>query len=126
MRPLIAARFRQQLLDPPIKLRADLIGAAAISLDRPPDRISNIAPRHAKQLHPRRGLGPFRHDGMPVRTGHRDQQIGIPHEHVGRHTQTVGKNRPYILAQGWTPGGLTDSAGLRERIAPPVRQLSLF
>ena len=47
-------------------------------------------------------------------------------EDVRRLCQSVGKIRPFIIAEGWSPGRLTDSAGLRERIAPPARQLSLF
>lgn len=33
---------------------------------------------------------------------------------------------PFICLPDWTPGGLTDSAGLRARFAPPPEQLSLF
>ncbi len=36
------------------------------------------------------------------------------------------KARAFITAGGWSPGALTDSAGLRARFAPPPEQLSLF
>ncbi|HYD27659.1 putative DNA modification/repair radical SAM protein [Brevundimonas sp.] len=49
-------------------------------------------------------------------------------EDVGRLCRGVNKVRPFITALDWTPGGLTDAADLRARIAPdpaPV-QMSLF
>ncbi|HEY0598739.1 putative DNA modification/repair radical SAM protein [Brevundimonas sp.] len=49
-------------------------------------------------------------------------------EDVGRLCRGVDKVRPFITALDWTPGGLTDAADLRARIAPdpaPV-QMSLF
>jgi putative DNA modification/repair radical SAM protein len=36
------------------------------------------------------------------------------------------KARAFITARDWSPGGLTDSADLRSRFAPPPEQLSLF
>ena len=62
---------------------------AAISLDRPPDRISDVAARHAEQLHPRRRLGPLGDDRMSVRARYCDQQIGVVHEHVGQRLALV-------------------------------------
>lgn len=49
-------------------------------------------------------------------------------EDVGQLCRGVDKVRPFITALDWTPGGLTDAADLRARIAPdpaPV-QMSLF
>jgi predicted DNA-binding helix-hairpin-helix protein len=37
---------------------------------------------------------------------------------------SIGKVRPFIEADDWSPGGLTDDAGLRGRIVS--RQLELF
>ncbi|RUU08637.1 biotin synthase, partial [Mesorhizobium sp. M7A.T.Ca.TU.009.01.3.2] len=34
--------------------------------------------------------------------------------------------RPFIIAEGWSPGALTDKAGLRDKIAHSCEQLSLF
>ncbi|WP_159974904.1 putative DNA modification/repair radical SAM protein [Roseobacter cerasinus] len=39
---------------------------------------------------------------------------------------SMKKARAFVSAQGWSPGGLTDSADLRARFAPPPEQLSLF
>lgn len=36
------------------------------------------------------------------------------------------KAQAFVTALGWSPRGLTDSAGLRTRSAPPPTQLSLF
>jgi putative DNA modification/repair radical SAM protein len=49
-------------------------------------------------------------------------------EDVGRLTRSVEKLRPFITALDWSPGGLTDAADLRSRIAPEPKpvQLSLF
>ena len=49
-------------------------------------------------------------------------------EDVGRLCRGIDKVRPFITALDWTPGGLTDAADLRARIAPDPRpvQLSLF
>ena len=49
-------------------------------------------------------------------------------EDIGRLCRGVDKVRPFITTLDWTPGGLTDAADLRARIAPdpaPV-QMSLF
>lgn len=46
-------------------------------------------------------------------------------EDVGRLCQSIAKVRPFILAQGWQPGHLTDQARLREAIVKP-QQLSLL
>ncbi len=47
-------------------------------------------------------------------------------EDVGRLCQSIAKVRPFIVAEGWSPGGLTDSANLQAKVAPEPRQLSLF
>ncbi|RVA94213.1 radical SAM protein, partial [Mesorhizobium sp. M7A.F.Ca.US.006.04.2.1] len=47
-------------------------------------------------------------------------------EDVGRICQSIAKLRPFIIAEGWSPGALTDKAGLREKIASSCEQLSLF
>ncbi len=49
-------------------------------------------------------------------------------EDVGRLCRGIDKVRPFITALDWTPGGLTDAADLRARIAPDPKpvQLSLF
>ncbi|MCQ0988647.1 putative DNA modification/repair radical SAM protein [Jiella marina] len=49
---------------------------------------------------------------------------------VARLCQSIDKVRPFILALDWSPGGLTDGAGLRESFTPKAkretRQLELF
>ncbi|WP_432286912.1 putative DNA modification/repair radical SAM protein [Aminobacter sp. BA135] len=47
-------------------------------------------------------------------------------EDVGRLCQSITKVRPFIVADGWSPGAATDAARLREAIAPRPRQLELF
>jgi putative DNA modification/repair radical SAM protein len=47
-------------------------------------------------------------------------------EDVGRLCQSISKVRPFIVAEGWSPGGLVDAPALRARLAPEPRQLSLF
>src|SRR5690606_31967471 len=49
-------------------------------------------------------------------------------EDVGRLTRSIEALRPWIAALDWTPGGLTDAADLRARLAPQRKpeQLSLF
>ncbi|MBK1794787.1 putative DNA modification/repair radical SAM protein [Devosia sp. WQ 349] len=47
-------------------------------------------------------------------------------EDVARMAASIDKVRPFIAASDWTPGGLTDDAKLRERLAPPPEQMSLF
>lgn len=47
-------------------------------------------------------------------------------EDVGRLCQSIAKVRPFIVADGWSPGAATDAARLRETIAPKPRQLELF
>lgn len=47
-------------------------------------------------------------------------------EDVGRICRSIDAVRPFIVAADWSPGGLTDKADLRARLAPPPAQLSLF
>ena len=47
-------------------------------------------------------------------------------EDIGRLCRSTAKVRPFIVAEGWSPGGLTDEARLRERMVAKPRQLSLF
>ncbi|RUU61740.1 radical SAM protein, partial [Mesorhizobium sp. M2C.T.Ca.TU.009.01.2.1] len=47
-------------------------------------------------------------------------------EDVGRLCHSVAKVRPFIIAEGWSPGALTDKAGLRQAITRSCEQLSLF
>ena len=47
-------------------------------------------------------------------------------EDVGRLCHSVAKVRPFIVAEGWSPGALTDKAGLRQAITRSCEQLSLF
>jgi putative DNA modification/repair radical SAM protein len=45
---------------------------------------------------------------------------------VARLTASIEKVRPFISAADWSPGGLTDDAKLRQKLAPPPEQLALF
>jgi predicted DNA-binding helix-hairpin-helix protein len=47
-------------------------------------------------------------------------------EDVGRICHSVAKVRPFIITEGWSPGALTDKAGLRQVITRSCEQLSLF
>jgi putative DNA modification/repair radical SAM protein len=47
-------------------------------------------------------------------------------EDIGRLCHSVAKVRPFITAEGWSPGGLTDQPALREKITSSCEQLSLF
>jgi putative DNA modification/repair radical SAM protein len=47
-------------------------------------------------------------------------------EDLGRLCASIAKVRPFVTADGWSPGGLTDSENLRSRFAPRAEQLSLF
>jgi putative DNA modification/repair radical SAM protein len=49
-------------------------------------------------------------------------------EDVARLCRGIDKVRPFITTLDWTPGGLTDAADLRARIAPELKpeQLTLF
>ncbi|MDF1601840.1 putative DNA modification/repair radical SAM protein [Mesorhizobium sp. YIM 152430] len=47
-------------------------------------------------------------------------------EDVGRLCQSIAKVRPFIVAEGWSPGGTTDAQHLRARLIGRPTQLSLF
>lgn len=47
-------------------------------------------------------------------------------EDIGRLTVSITKIRPFITAEGWTPGALTDMEHLRASVAPKVHQFELF
>jgi putative DNA modification/repair radical SAM protein len=47
-------------------------------------------------------------------------------EDLGRICRTIAKVRPFVVAEGWSPGALLDRQDLRARLAPQARQLSLF
>ena len=47
-------------------------------------------------------------------------------EDVGRVCQSIAAVRPFIVAEGWSPGGALDSEQLRERVAPRAKQLELW
>lgn len=50
----------------------------------------------------------------------------LRYEDLTRMGASLKKARAFIIAGGWHPGALTDSAGLRARFAPAPEQLSLF
>ncbi|MGB5076182.1 MAG: putative DNA modification/repair radical SAM protein [Sphingorhabdus sp.] len=47
-------------------------------------------------------------------------------EDVGRLTGSIEKVRVFIVADGWSPGGMIDRLDLRSSVAPRNRQLELF
>jgi putative DNA modification/repair radical SAM protein len=47
-------------------------------------------------------------------------------EDVGRLCASIAKVRPFIVADGWSPGGLIDKPQLREKLMPRPRQMELF
>jgi len=47
-------------------------------------------------------------------------------EDIGRLCQSVAKVRPFITAEGWSPGGLTDQSALRDKLVGSPTQLTLF
>ena len=47
-------------------------------------------------------------------------------EDIGRLTVSIAKVRPFLIAEGWSPGVLTDAQDLRALLAPKVEQLELF
>ncbi len=67
------------------------------------------------------GLGTRVVDRIVETRRHRRLRI----EDVGRLCQSITRVRPFIIAEGWSPGASLDAAALRQRIAPPA-QLSLF
>jgi predicted DNA-binding helix-hairpin-helix protein len=47
-------------------------------------------------------------------------------EDVGRLSKSIAKLRPFITAEGWSPGAMTDMAALRQTIVRSCEQLALF
>jgi len=47
-------------------------------------------------------------------------------EDVGRMCRAIAKVRPFIVADGWSPGRMTDQPSLREKLQPKPRQMTLF
>lgn len=45
---------------------------------------------------------------------------------VARVCKSIDKVRPFIVAEDWSPGGLTDRIDLRQKLAAPTQQLTLF
>jgi putative DNA modification/repair radical SAM protein len=45
---------------------------------------------------------------------------------LGRLTRGTARLKPFVVASDWRPGAAVDAADLRERLAPPPKQLSLF
>ena len=50
----------------------------------------------------------------------------LRYEDLTRMGALMKKARPFVTLPGWSPGGLTDSADLRARFAPPPEQLRLL
>lgn len=50
----------------------------------------------------------------------------LRYDDLARIGAQMKKARAFITAKDWSPGDLTDSAGLRARFAPPPEQLNLF
>jgi putative DNA modification/repair radical SAM protein len=59
-----------------------------------------------------------------ILTSRRWRRLGL--DDVARLTVSVAKVRPFIVAEGWRPTLLTDSADLRQRLKPKTEQLELF
>jgi predicted DNA-binding helix-hairpin-helix protein len=68
------------------------------------------------------GLGTRSVDRMLATRRHHSLRL----DDVARIAGAIDKVRPFIEAADWTPGGLTDHAGLRARLTPAPEQLSLF
>ncbi|MGB3627648.1 MAG: putative DNA modification/repair radical SAM protein [Henriciella sp.] len=71
-------------------------------------RVPGLGPKSVKRIMAARRHGRLRLDGL------------------SRIVHSVKTALPFIVAADWSPGGLTDEAGLRSRFAPPPEQLSLF
>lgn len=54
------------------------------------------------------------------------RQTHLRLEHMAKLTPSLKKVLPFIVTTDWTPGGLTDSANLRERFTPPPDQMVLL
>ncbi|MEQ9315071.1 MAG: helix-hairpin-helix domain-containing protein, partial [Henriciella sp.] len=71
-------------------------------------RVPGLGPKSVKRIIAARRHGRLRLDGL------------------SRIVHSLKTALPFIVAADWSPGGLTDEAGLRSRFAPPPEQLSLF
>lgn len=80
----------------------------------------NRAPRELLLRIP--GLGAKVVDRILATRRHRRLRL----EDVGRLCQSIAKVRPFIVAEGWSPGSLTDDPRLKSRLVPQPRQLALF
>jgi predicted DNA-binding helix-hairpin-helix protein len=80
----------------------------------------NRAPRETLLRVP--GLGTRAVDRILSARRHRRLRL----EDVGRLAKSIARLRPFIVAEGWSPGGLTDAARLREKITASCEQLALF
>jgi len=80
----------------------------------------NTAPREILLRVP--GIGTCSADRIIASRKHGSLRIGD----LRRITRALDKLLPFIETPDWSPGGLTDSAGLRARFAPPPEQMSLF
>jgi len=47
-------------------------------------------------------------------------------EDIGRLCRSIDSLRPFIIAEGWHPGGLIDRSDLQSRLKPKPQQLELF
>jgi len=68
------------------------------------------------------GLGTKSVDRILSTRRHRRMRL----EDVGRVCASIAKVRPFIVAEGWSPGGLTDRADLREKLVAEPKQMDLF
>jgi len=68
------------------------------------------------------GLGVKVVDRLLVERRHKQIRL----EDLGRLTRRVKTLKPFVTAADWSPGGLTDRADLRSRLAPEPEQLRLF
>lgn len=77
---------------------------------------------------PRESL--FRVPGFGTRTVDRilatRRSRTLRYEDLTRIGALLKKARPFISLPGWSPAGLTASADLRARFAPPPEQLTLW
>lgn len=54
------------------------------------------------------------------------KQVRLRLEDVGRLCSSIAKVRPFIIAEGWSPGSTLDASRLREKLTPQPQQLSFF
>ena len=68
------------------------------------------------------GLGVRSVDGIIASRRHHRLRL----EDIGRLGASSAKVRPFVVAEGWSPGGQLDDAHLRTKLMRQPRQLSLF